>query len=343
MTDWVALNARLLEAVAECDPVYRPTNFWTPGLRQLVGELESRGLESFKAWPASAVWFYPHYGLAWRRPRIAQLVERAVELDESVSRRRVHQLLSGVHQAERDFDVVRLCWDQSRWPFDLENHGESQVGRPRQRFPLLGDDGPRWTKPYLNYLLCLAALSRHVTAPPTSFLEIGGGFGVLGEIVTQRGSSARYVNLDIPPLLTVSSFYLCKLLGDKNVATVDDVPAAGPFEAPPVACLPNWRIDDLRGHHDVFVNSFSFQEMEPDVVERYVTAVAGMKVRYVVSLNSRAGKRRAAEGLEGGVVEPVTSDGIVSMFQRHGYAVLGRYREPLIRGAGEIAVLSLHR
>ena len=57
-------------------------------------------------------------------------------------------------------------------------------------------------------------------------------------------------------------------------------------------------IADLAGPFDVFVNSFSFQEMEPDVVEHYVSQVASKQVSYVVSLNSRKGKPKIVDGHE---------------------------------------------
>jgi putative sugar O-methyltransferase len=197
-------------------------------------------------------------------------------------------------------------------------------------------------------LLCLAALSRHVDEPPRHVLEIGGGFGVLGEILMQRDQHARYVNLDIPPLLTVASYYLTTLFGERvRIPDAMDDPvddavddAVDPAQS---ACLPNWRLPDVRGPFDVFVNSFSFQEMEPHVVDHYVGMVSDIGVTYVVSLNSREGKRRATAGTEGGVLDPVTSDLIIEQFGRRGYTVCGRYGEPLIRSAGELVVLERAR
>ena len=39
--------------------------------------------------------------------------------------------------------------------------------------------------------------------------------------------------------------------------------------------LPNWRIEDLRGSIDLFVNFISFQEMEPHIVKNYISHVQG--------------------------------------------------------------------
>src|SRR5664279_2374376 len=38
-----------------CDPIYRPTNFWVPGMRQLSANLHARELDSFKSWPGASL------------------------------------------------------------------------------------------------------------------------------------------------------------------------------------------------------------------------------------------------------------------------------------------------
>jgi putative sugar O-methyltransferase len=331
--DWTGMTKQLLEGVRDCDPIYRPTNFWTPGLRDILADLDTRGLETFKSWPTAGYWFYPSYGRPLAPGTVDRTFKRAVKANPALTKLWWLRSLNGFREAARDFDAARLVWDQSRWPFDLEGFGESTVGEPVRHYALTDSD-VRWGKPYLNYLLCLAALSRHVDEPPRHFLEIGGGFGVLGEILMQRDEQARYVDLDIPPLLTVASYYLTTLFGDR-VRT----PSSDPVEPSSSACLPNWRLPDVRGPFDVFVNSFSFQEMEPHVVDHYVGMVADLGVTYVVSLNSREGKRRATAGTEGGVLEPVTSELVVRMFGKRGYTVCGRHNEPLIYSAGELVVL----
>jgi putative sugar O-methyltransferase len=331
VTDWTGMTKQLLEDVRECDPRYRPTNFWTPGLREILADLETRGLETFKSWPTAGFWFYPSYGRPLAPGTVDKTFKHAAKANPALEKLTWLRSLNGVHEATRDFDAARLTWDQDRWPVDLAGLGESAVGRPPRHYALTDTD-VRWGKPYLNYLLCLAALSRHVDAPPRHFLEIGGGFGVLGEILLQRDERARYVNVDIPPLLTVASYYLTSLFGDR-VRTPQDQDATGS------ACVPTWRLPEVRGPFDVFVNSFSFQEMEPHVVDHYTGMVADLGVPYVVSLNSRAGKRLATAGTEGGVLDPVTSDRIVEMFGSRGYRVCGRYGDPLIHSAGELVVL----
>jgi putative sugar O-methyltransferase len=332
---WAAITRRSLDEIDGVDPLYRPTNFWQPGLRQLLADMDERGLATFKSWPSAAYWFYPTYGGGVRSDAATAAIERALEVQPDIQRAHLREAFSGASDARRDLEVARLIWDQRRWPFRVMARGESTVGDPPQRYRLERDQRG-WTKPYLNYLLCLAALSRHVDRPPRSFLEIGGGFGVLGEILLRRFPDARYVDLDIPPLLTVASWYLRELAGDR--VDVYDAAWSGPLRGDRSAVLPPWRIGDVTGPFDVFVNCFSFQEMEPHVVANYVAKVAAKDVSYVVSLNSRHGKPKAAES-EIGVVEQVTSSWIVAMFEQHGYELCRAYGQPHIRSAGELVVL----
>lgn len=338
MTDFDELTTRTLEELRTAPQAYRPTNFWGPGVEQLLTDMRTRGLEAFKSWPTSSIWFYPLYGDRWTNATMEAAYEEASRIKPGTNRTLFIQGLIGSQPALRDFDTAAVGWDQQRWPADLLAHGESTIGRPVQRFSHGGGEA-RFGRAYANYLLCLSALSRHVDAPPTSFLEIGGGFGVLGEIVTQLDPRARYVDLDIPPLLTVASYYLTELLGRDRVTVYDQASSRpGPLSVPDCGVLPNYRLPDLTGEFDVFVNSYSFQEMEPDVVEQYIDEVCAKGIRYAVSLNSRLGKPKAAAAGEWGAIEPVTSADIIRLFGERGLDLVGSYDAPYVRTSGQLNI-----
>ena len=336
---WSNLTARSLAGIEACKPVYRPTNFWSMGLDPLLKDLEG-GLHRFKRWQSASVWFYPIYSRGFTNTTIKQTYEFAKTQNDRTTLPFMTNALNGALDARRDYDAACLAWDQERWPFDLVNFGESTVGEPREYYRESGLPDVGFGRPYLNYLMMMAALSRHVDTPPRSVLEIGGGFGVLGEIFMSRDPQARYVDVDIPPLLTVASYYLTELFGSDRVKIFDEsVADEGPIDVPQSGVLPNWRIEDITGEFDLFVNAFSFQEMEPDVVAHYVAVVAAKNPKYVVSLNSKLGKPVAKKEKEWGVMEQVTSSMIAEMFGKHGYKVLGRYGRPLILSAGELVVM----
>jgi putative sugar O-methyltransferase len=335
---WSELHRRTMHEVAGCEPIYRPTTFWSSGVQALADDMERLGLERFKSWPSAGWWFYPRYGNGLSKPALDAALAAVERVQPGLSASSLRTALTGTHQARRDFDAVRLTWDHSRWPFDLEGLGESLAGSPPEAIRFEKSSTVSLTRPYLNYLLILAGLSRHVEAPPRRFLELGGGFGVLGEIVLSRDPDAVYVDLDIPPLLTVASFYLDTLFGDR-VTTYEELGASGGLDVAGSACLPSWRVRDVAGPFDVFVNSFSFQEMEPEVLERYVEDIAALGVEWIVSLNSRAGKPRKDGEHAVGVLEPVTSAAIVRTFESRGYRLVAAYGEPLLQSRGELAIL----
>ena len=334
-----ALNENALAELDNQDPLYRPTNFWGPGVEQLLADMKNIGLPKFKSWPTSRWWFYPVYGSNFTNATIDAAYNAASAINPKINATWTAGALNGGQEARRDFDAIRLAWNQTNWPFDIESFGENQIGQPPQRYRMTDNQDVAWGRGYLNYLLCLSALSRHVEEIPRSFLEIGGGFGVLGEIVLTHDSQATYVELDIPPLHSVASYYLASLVGRENVVLSNEVPATGEIDLTgKSAVLPSWRMPDVRGSFDVFVNSFSFQEMEPDVVQNYLSLVAQLDVKYIVSLNSFAGKPSAANH-EIGVLDAVTSPRIIEWSESLGYEVAGRYRSPLVKSSGEIVVL----
>lgn len=343
-TDWDALTERTLRELEAAPAHYRPTNFWGPGLDQLLDDMSRLGLPTFKSWPSAEVWFNPVYvpGICARQPVNQPDGQLAPSRAGTNAQGLAWDWLAGLHHARRDFDVVRMAWDQDRWPFDLDGFGEARRGKPPEIYRLVEEDHSLgFGRAYLNYLQVLAALSRHVDEPPRSFLELGGGFGVLGEILLQRDRSTRYLDLDIPPLLTVASWYLSNRFPYRELTVYgEDVPATGPLEVPGSGVLPNYRIGDVTADYEVFVNTFSFQEMEPEVVRNYIDQVCRRGIRYAVSLNSRAGKRRAkGEGDRFAALEPVRSEDIVRWFGEQGFEVVGDYGAPMVRSAGRLVVM----
>ena len=74
-------------------------------------------------------------------------------------------------------------------------------------------------------------------------------------------------------------------------------------------CVPTWEIGKISGPFDVFFNSYSFQEMEPNVVKNYIQEISRIGVKFVVPLNSVNGKPKSDNESDSsvGVIEQVTS------------------------------------
>jgi putative sugar O-methyltransferase len=338
---WRASLVRAFEQLPNADDLYRPTNFWQPGVVALMNDLSTRGIETFKSWPSSAFFFYPRYSPVFTYAQVDQVMPTLREAAPKVGKDWFHNRLIGAVDANRDLDVATAMFDSATVPLDVPRHGESNVGAPPQRYRPFGADGPGYGKPYLNYLLIMSAVSRHIDRPLRSVLELGAGFGVLGEILLQSDPTIQYVDLDIPPLSVIAHYYLSSVFPQHVFRSNLDLAAGDTFElgdGQPCACLSAWHLPQLSGSTDLFVNAFSFQEMEPEVVENYATGIARLGARFVVSLNSRAGKP-LAEHSAIGVRRQVTSQFIHDSFAALGYDTVARVGRPIAPPQAELLIL----
>ena len=201
---------------------------------------------------------------------------------------------------------------------------ESDFGRPPEQFTF---GGRRFSRSSLNYLLGLALLKKHLGAEPLrTVLEVGGGFGTLGEILASAGlENWHYVDVDIPPTSFVAESYLRAALGSERVAGYAQTRGRNDIDIdslPPVSVLCAWQIEALRGQADLFVNFISFQEMEPAVVANYLRHVDRLQTRWVLLRNMREGKqvRRGAGSV--GVETPIRSEDYLTLLT--GYELVER-------------------
>ena len=126
----------------------------------------------------------------------------------------LNKLKSGHHLAYADYRTFKAGDIKTQPPY-LDKCSESFIGCPTEQFIF---ENKKYSRSMLNYLNGLVFLKHTIdTRSIKKVLEIGGGFGTLGEILlndTKRGSY-KYVNIDIPPASYTSSYYLQKLYKSK--------------------------------------------------------------------------------------------------------------------------------
>lgn len=300
---------KMLEAAKQADPLYQATSFWESAVSPMLNDLESLGIENFRNWPTALAFFVPTYGFPGHglRKTFVDSILSCAETTEHNDKEQafIRQSLNGWNQALSDFRVVKASLDKPDTSF-WSQFSESCCGNPIESFVF---DGRTYSRSSLNYLMGLAALSRFTDLSDVKrVVEIGGGFGSLGEILYQwHGNAIRYVNLDIPPTCAASDFYL-KTASNENdfsgLSTTD-----GPLsidQLTPLNVLPNWRVEDLRGSIDLFVNYISFQEMEPDVVSNYLQKIDRLEPKWILIRHIREGKQVRSASNPVGVERPTT-------------------------------------
>lgn len=307
----------LLEDMNQADSKYSPTQFWKNASQAIVQEVRSSGFRDFKSHHSALMNFVPSYAKSRERPsRLLEAMREMHLFPDGKMVKRLSDYLGGRQQALADYRVACAASPMRSTFFEI---GESAIGEGR----LHNINGVDFSKASLNYLRGLAFLQQspgYSQDSTKSFLEIGGGFGSLGEIALKNGDENRYLNIDIPPVLPFSTYYLKSVFGPHviqsyaNTRQFKKIEIAECFSQFKGATLPAWQLPLLRGTVDCFVNFVSFQEMEPDIVHNYINLVSPLTRKYVLLRNSRHGKRIATSTQQVGVQKKTSLDMMINWF-----------------------------
>jgi len=278
--------------------LYRPTSFWADASRKLAYEFEEIGIENFRHGPLALSYFVPTYGpptMGLRKEQVELLTRTFQEhyADHTKGRLALDAYLSGQLNALADYRVL-LAANSAPDALGLTEFSESSIGSPIEQYHF---DGRSYSRSSLNYLLGLSLLKRHTDLSGIkTVLEIGGGFGTLGEILGKAPSKGlKYIDVDIPPTHFAAEYYLKENFGSQNVKSFSDLEGQSEIEIsdlPDFTVMCSWQLEKLKGKVDLFVNFISFQEMEPEVVENYLKEVTRLKARWLLLRNMREGKQK---------------------------------------------------
>ena len=305
------MEKKLLERSPSADPLYAPTPFWAAASRRLAEDLAPDRLARFRSLPEPLSFFVPTYGspgLGLLRDHLAAIADLAVSASPKQAAL-LENWTSGRSHAHSDYRVFSAV--ARRHAPQLLAFTESEVGEPIEHHVFAGK---RYSRSALNYLLGLCFLAQATDLSKLhSFLEIGGGFGSLGEILARTAGSreSRYIDVDIAPTCFFADYYLRHACPDIPLRGVTDFLGNGPIpvtQLPRLSVMPNWAIEHVEGAIDVFVNFISFQEMEPDIVRNYLTQVDRLAPKWILLRNMREGKQLRTKENPVGVDTPIFSE-----------------------------------
>ena len=304
--------------MAQQSSLYKPTDFWSDASNSILKELADQGVDSFRSLESS-LWFfvptYGHPGSGITQELITSVMAELDQLSATEKQKKVFELfLNGYQSALADYRVF-LASNSDENPPLLNQFSESKVGCPKEHFEF---DDKWFSRSSLNYLLGLSFLKKHINFNEIqTVLEIGGGFGTLGEILLKTTSDLKYIDIDIPPTANVSHYYLNQNFGQENVTSFLDVEKTDEIlikDLKKASVLCSWQIEKLVGKVDLFVNYISFQEMEPDVVDNYLKHVSRLGTKWVLLRNMREGKQlKKDNGV--GVKQPILSSDYENMLE----------------------------
>jgi hypothetical protein len=120
-------------------------------------------------------------------------------------------------------------------------------------------------------------------------LEIGGGFGNIG-MFALRSSPIHYVDLDLPEILLLASYWLCALFPDRSIVLYgeqDRDAVLSHLENYDAVLFPNFCLPRLPNEAaDVVLNTRSLSEMSQETIEEYTNQIARVCRSYFLHENS---------------------------------------------------------
>jgi putative sugar O-methyltransferase len=297
---------------------YQPSKFWSEASSTIVDEISKNGVNNFRSLPTALDFFVPTYGSpggGFSREQVEELLQYFSNTwpKERKPKLALEKFTSGHFSALSDYRVLKASDDLNKVPY-LHHFSECKVGNPVEQFEL---EGRIFSRSSLNYLLGLAMLKKYLNEDvPRTVLEIGGGFGTLGEVLGSSGiSDFQYIDVDIPPTSFIAQHYLSQIFGNSNVFSYSQ---SAKFEVieikelPRITVLCSWQIERLVGQIDLFVNFISFQEMEPHIVKNYLDHVTRLGAKWILLRNMKEGKN-VSKGKDLGVIKPILGDDYLTM------------------------------
>ncbi len=326
----------MLKDMDNANELFKPTNFWTNGIKWILNDLKNdEDLSKFRQHKSSTSMYVPIYehSLYKKHKKIINKIFR-VKYDNKPKPEieGFFGTLSGYNKAKSDYRVF-LATDKDVHP-KVSSVSESNVGNPTDYYNF---DSKNYSCSFLNYLLGINFLKNNVeTKNLKSVFEIGGGYGTLGEILLKSDENIFYLNVDIPPVSAVSTYYLSEVFGEENILSYNDSRVMEIIDIDEIkkkykaAVLCPWQLPKLKGSFDLFVNFMSFQEMEPHIVKNYISIAEKHTNSYVLLRNSKHGKRIASNENSIGVINPLETNTMLEMFNdfslvKSDYTVYGQY------------------
>lgn len=179
----------------------------------------------------------------------------------------------------------------------------SDFGNPADFFSV---NGKSYTMQFLSFFIRYCFVQNHVRfVGDEVVVELGSGSGHQVEILKKLYPEMTILCFDLPGQIFLCEKYIKEVLGSDRVigsARTMDWTDLGQLEKGKVHFLGNWQmplVSEL--DFDIFWNAASFGEMEPEVVQNYLSFVKG-RSKWIYLLQAEHGKE------EGAVENPITFD-----------------------------------
>jgi len=205
---------------------------------------------------------------------------------------------------------------------ELEKIEDSKSGNPDLFF--VKDRG--YTLYFLAKFIEYLYMKKYVDFSKIKYIiELGSGFGMQAYILLKLYPHLKYCIMDIPPALYAGQQYLESIFPNEVLKYNDinkNLINERSFDDYRIVCLGAWQIENIdKNLFDLFINSESFQEMEPHIVQNYLEKIIAINVKNIYLKNLEYGHHKAKAGKHG-VLEQTTKDHYKNILSSNGYDLI---------------------
>jgi putative sugar O-methyltransferase len=166
----------------------------------------------------------------------------------------------------------------------------SKFGNPEDLFKINGNE---YSMQFLSYYIRYCFVQKHISLNGQEIIvELGSGSGHQIEVLKKLYPELTILCFDLPPQIYLCELYLTNVFGKDNVVSIEETlnwTDLSKLKKGKIHFMGNWQIPVLQNFKfDIFWNAASFGEMEPHVVENYLSYIL-MNCTWVYLLQIREG------------------------------------------------------
>jgi len=119
--------------------------------------------------------------------------------------------------------------------------------------------------------------------------ELGGGIGGFAYFLCKaRPAGLTYINLDLPEILCISSYFLCNLFPEKRILLFGEADTINSIFIAQydLALLPSFAYESIDNNSvDIAFNSYSLAEMDRSTIENYASHISRTTSQAILHIN----------------------------------------------------------
>jgi putative sugar O-methyltransferase len=292
----------LIDAYSQAPEIFHSSRYWQVYEKKIASEIEKADLNQlrsgrypiFGTFGFNEVDFFYHPNLpGWKKNLLKVLrnfpVGEKIFMPYDIRRKDIREM------------AFHHCILQSKLSgaLSISEIETSAVGTPRDLFTI---EGKNYTMQFLSFYLryCFAQKALQLIGDET-VVELGSGSGFQVELLKKIHPNLTILCFDLPAPLYLCEKYLSEVFGEQVVSAQDHLKleSLDDLEKGKIHMFGNWQFPLLKDYSfDVFWNAASFGEMEPHIVENYLSYIVN-NCKYIYLLQARQGKESSlTQGVE---------------------------------------------